>query len=269
MKKWFAIFLIMPIAVFAQLVEHAYSYNVDNFPTVYGGKPEWKRFIHDHMHYPKFELAEKFEGPVQICFVVNKQGKPVKVKVMKGVSQDIDKEAVRLLNMMDWIPSYQGDSVINVVHSVEINFSASKYKKAVKERGYEIAAFEDLPMDTSLIVYESAEKGPSFADPEKTFPEFVYTSLEYPEIAARQGLEGNLIMNFIIEPDGRTSNIRITKGIGGGCNEEAIRVISKTKWRPAQKNGMYVRFRMYYTMVFSIKNSFKDNSNASQRAGGQ
>jgi TonB family protein len=270
MKNGLALFfLLITSAMLAQLVPHAYTYNIDNFPEVYGGKPEWKRFLHDHLRYPKQDLADKYEGTVKIYFVVTKEGKPARAKVIESVSTNIDNEALRLLSLLEWIPTRQNDSVVNAEHSVEINFSISKYKKAVKERGYETAAFEDLPMDTTFTVYESADKGPSFADPEKTFPEFVYSSLEYPEMAARQGLEGNITMNFIIEPDGRTSNIRITKGIGGGCNEEAIRVVGKTKWKPAQKNGRYVRYRMYYTMLFNLKNSFKDNSNGSQRAGGQ
>lgn len=268
MKNFLVIFFFCSVSAFAQLAPHAYSYNIDNFPEVYGGKPEWKRFLHDHMRYPKQDLAEKNEGTVVIYFVVTKDGKAARAKVTESVSTTVDNEALRLLSLLEWNPSRQQDSAVNVAHSVAITFSPSKYKKAVKERGYEVALFEDLPMDSSFTIYESADKAPGFSDPEKTFPEFVYSSLEYPEIAARQGLEGNIVMNFIIEPDGRTSNIRITKGIGGGCNEEAIRVIGKTKWRPAQKNGKYVRYRMYYTMIFKIQNSFKDNSNGSQRAGG-
>ncbi len=255
--------------LFAQYVDHAYSFNVDNFPEVYGGKEEWKRFLRDHLMYPQQDMVDKFEGPVTIYFVVTKSGKAVKPKITKGVSLGIDKEALRLLSMLEWIPSMQGDCVVNVQHSVEINFSISKYKKWIKHRGYEKALYTNLPLDTSMAVYESADKAPVCADPEKTFQEFVYTTLEYPPIAKQQGLEGSIVMNFIVEPDGRTSNIRIKKGIAGGCNEEAIRVIGQSKWRPAQKNGQYVRYRMYYTMLFNLQNSFKDNSNGNQRGGGQ
>jgi len=260
---------LLSMGAFAQLVPHEYSYSVDNFPDVYGGRVEWKRFLHDHMIYPKYELEKKIEGPVKIFFVVTKQGKPARAKVTQGVSEGLDKEALRLLSLLEWMPSYQGDSAVNVQHSVEINFSVSKYKKWVKARGYEMGAYTDLPLDSTFAIHESADKAPSFTDPEKTFPEFVYTSLDYPVIAKQQGLEGNIVMSFIVEPDGRTSNIRIQKGVGGGCNEEAIRVIGLTKWKPAQKNGKYVRYRMFYTMIFSLKSAFKDNSNGTQRGWGQ
>ncbi len=268
--KLVIIFLFSVCTSFAQFIPHAYSYNVDNFPDVFGGKSEWKRFLHDHMIYPTEELAKKTEGKVQIFFIVTKEGKGINPKIGKSVSPAIDKEAMRLFNMLEWLPSSQNGTAVDVDHSVEINFSVSKYKKWVKERGYDKLAFTDIPSDTSFAVHESADKGPSFTNPDKTYAEFIYSNLEYPEMASRQGLEGNLAMSFIVEPDGHVSNIRIQNaGIGGGCNEEAIRVIGLTTWKPAKKNNMYVRYRMYYTMVFSIKNSFKDNSGGTQRNGGQ
>ena len=255
---------------FAQYANHAYTFALDNFPGVYGGKSEWKRFLHDHMVYPKTELAEKAEGTVLIAFVVTKEGKSENAKVVESVTTAIDNEALRLLSLIEWFPSSQDGIEVNVDHSVEINFSVSKYKKYVKERGFEKALFTDMPLDSSLTIYEAAEKGAVFFDPDKTFQEFISSNLEYPDVARQQGLEGNVVLSFVIEPDGMLSNIRIKNaGIGGGCNEEAIRVISKTKWKPAIRNGKYVRFRMNYTMTFSLKNSFKDNSGGTQRPFGQ
>jgi TonB family protein len=270
-KFLITVFFISMLAVGQnKYFSRAYNYNVDNFPSVYGGKTEWKRFIHDHLIYPEVELKEKTEGTVLIAFVVTKEGKSVNAKIVESVTPDIDKEAMRLLSLIEWFPSGKDGIEVDVNHSVEINFSVSKYKKWVKERGFEKRLFTDIPADTSLAVYERAEQGASFFDKEKTFPEFIYSNLEYPESAKLQGIEGNISMNFIIEPNGKVSNIRIKNGgLGVGCNEEAIRVIGLTKWQPAVKDGKYVRFRMNYTMTFSIKNSFKDNSSGSQRSWGQ
>ncbi len=268
--KFLFLSLFISCLGFGQYADHAYNFNLDNFPGVYGGKSEWKRFLHDHLVYPQQEMKEKTEGKVLVAFVVTKEGKGTNAKIVESVTTAIDNEALRLISLIEWFPSNQEGIPVNVNYSVEINFSTSKYKKWVKERGYDKALFTDMPGDTSLGIYEKADKGASFFNSEKTFQEFIYSNLEYPEIARQQGLEGNIAMSFIIEPDGMISNIRIKNGgIGGGCNEEALRVIGLTKWKPAIKDNKYVRFRMNYTMSFSLKNSFRDNSGATQRPGGQ
>ena len=250
----------------AQLEAHLYTYSIDNFPDVYGGREEWKRFLRHHMIYPRAELKQKQGGTVKIYFVVTKDGRAARAKVTKHVSPAIDREALRLLSLLEWMPAHQRDSAVNAEHSVEITFSPAKYRKWVKERGYAVAAFTDLPPDTSFTVYKSADKAPAFADPEKTFVQFITANIEYPEVAKRKGIEGNVALSFVVEPDGRTSNIRIETGVGGGCNEEATRVIGLTKWQPAQKDSKYVRYRMKATVSFKLINSFKDNSSGSQRA---
>ncbi|MGZ3863011.1 MAG: TonB family protein [Bacteroidia bacterium] len=268
--KFFITAFFVSLLCCAQYVQHAYSFPIDNFPGVYGGKTEWKRFLHDQMVYPDIAIKEKTEGTVKIIFVVTAEGRSGNAKVSESVSNEIDREALRLLSLVEWFPSRVGGSLVDITHSVEINFSISKYKKWVKERGFEKCMFNDLPSDTSLAVYETSDKPPVFFDKEKTYAEFIYSNLEYPEEARKQGIEGKINMTFIIEPNGTVSNIRIKDGgLGVGCDDEAIRVIGLTRWQPAVKNGKYIRFRMSYSMLFSVKNSFKDNSSGSQRTWGQ
>lgn len=270
-KTFFLLCLMAILELKAQAPEvNVYQFNVDNFPEVYGGKVELKRFLHDHLIYPEKDLKEKKEGAVELTFIVTKEGTTTDVKVFKSVSPEIDKEAIRLLRLLEWIPSKKEGSVINVNFNLEIPFSASKYKKQVKERGFDKPLYTDIPTDTLFNVYETAERSPIFNNAEKTFTEFIYTNLEYPDIALRQNIEGKVQLSFVVEPDGMVSNIKVLNGgLAGGCNEEATRVIALTKWQPAIKDGKYVRYRMSFTMNFSLKNNFKDNSNGNQRAWGQ
>ncbi|HWY38349.1 MAG TPA: energy transducer TonB, partial [Bacteroidia bacterium] len=126
---------------FAQYVAHAYKFNLDNFPGVYGGRAEWKRLLHDNMIYPAKELEQKTEGTVLISFTVTKEGKGINAKIVESVTTSIDDEALRLLSLIEWFPSKQDGLAVNVNHSVEINFSVSKYKKWIKERGFEKRLF--------------------------------------------------------------------------------------------------------------------------------
>ena len=268
--KFIFIFLFTFCVSFAQQSNGpSYAFNIDNFPSMYGGKPEWQRFLHDHLVYPKEELKKNIEGTVKIDFVVREDGKGINPRLKKSISPAIDKEALRLFNMIEWFPAYKDGKAVNVNHTIDINFSVAKYKKLIKERGFDGKAFNDLPADTSLFVYDGIDKDAEYTNPEKTFTEFIASNLEYPEEAKRKGLEGNVAMTFIIETDGRLSNIRIQKGLSGGCNEEAIRVMGLTTWKPAVKNNMYVRYRSNYTFTFSLKLNVQDGNPGSQRMGGQ
>jgi TonB family protein len=232
------LFYILLIAQFSLLISNVciaqeksrYSFNVDNFPDVYGGKTELKRFLHDHLVYPADDFKNKKEGTVLLTFVVTKEGKSINILATKPVTAAIDKEAIRLVKLIDWIPAHKEGNAVDVKFFLEIPFSISKYKKAIKERGFDKPLYTDLPTDTSLNVYETAEQSPIFNNPEKTFTEFIYSNLEYPEVASRQNIEGNIKLTFVVEPDGMVSNIKILgEGVGGGCNNEAIRVIGLTK----------------------------------------
>ncbi len=270
-----SLFLFFCFTGFAQTTPFTISLKVDNFPSVYGGNSEFKRFLHDHLVYPAAELEKKIEGTVEIFFITTKEGKAARAQVTKSVNPAIDYEAMRLLSLLDWLPatkwsaSQQIYAPVNMEWSVKINFSVSKYKKWVRERGYGSIAFADLLTDSSFIVFDKVDKPPLFNIPDKTLNEFMFATYEYPKIAAAEGFEGKMEMTFVIEPDGYCSNIRIQHGIAGGCNEEMIRVIALTKWKPAVKDGKYVRFKMPYTFTLSLKNNFKDNVNGSQRGGGQ
>src|ERR1700756_2407148 len=251
--------LISTSVLKAQTSKGSYQFNVDNFPTVYGGNVEFKRFLHDHLVYPADGIKQKTEGTVQLTFIVTKEGKTTNATVFKSLSPETDKEALRLLSLLEWVPAKKEGVPANVNFNLDIPFSISKYKKQVKERGFDTAPYIDIPTDSSLNIYETAERSPVFNNTEKTFTEFIYSNLEYPDVAARQNIEGKVQLSFVVEADGMVSNIKVLNGgISGGCNEEAIRVIGLTKWQPAVKNNKYVRYRMSFTMSFSLKNSFKD-----------
>ena len=275
MRKFIYVLLIFQCSYlsshisFAQQSESRSDFNVDNLPITVGGKEDFKRFLQDHLMYPAEDLKNKKEGTVTLNFVVTKEGSAVNIQVTKPVSAAMDKEAVRLLRMLEWIPARKEGNTVNVNFVLDIPFTVSKYKKAVKERGFDAPLFIDLPTDTSFNIYETAEKAPMYNDPKRTFSEFIYSTMQYPETAVRQGIEGNVNLTFIVEPDGQTSNIKIVSGINGGCNEEAIRVIALTKWSPAIRDKKYVRYRMSFSMSFSLKNNNKDYSNGTQRSWGQ
>lgn len=74
----------------------------------------------------------------------------------------------------------------------------------------------------------------------------------YPEIARNAGIEGRVILQFIVEPDGSVSNPVVVRGIGGGCDEEALRVVSEAVFTPGRQRGEPVRVKMSLPITFDL-----------------
>ncbi|MDR0969512.1 MAG: TonB family protein [Lentimicrobiaceae bacterium] len=72
--------------------------------------------------------------------------------------------------------------------------------------------------------------------------EFIAKSLKYPPLARESGIQGRVFVFFVVETDGSVSGAKVVRGIGGGCDEEALRVInSMPKWTPGKQRNKPVR----------------------------
>lgn len=102
-------------------------------------------------------------------------------------------------------------------------------------------------------VYDLTEIQPSPAGGMDGWIKYLSESLQYPEEAKKQGIEGTVVLAFIINSDGTISDIETLRGIGGGCDEEAKRVIQNApKWTPAQLGGKTVNCRMRLPIRFKM-----------------
>jgi periplasmic protein TonB len=85
------------------------------------------------------------------------------------------------------------------------------------------------------------------------FYSLVGQNIKYPKSARRLGIEGRVFIQFIVEKDGSLSDIKCIKGIGGGCDEEAERVISLSKkWTPGKQRGKIVKQKMVLPIMFKL-----------------
>jgi TonB family protein len=77
--------------------------------------------------------------------------------------------------------------------------------------------------------------------------------LKYPEVARNNKVEGKVFVEFIVSEDGSIKDVKVLKGIGGGCDEEALRVISQMpKWKPALKDGKAVNQKLTLPITFKL-----------------
>ena len=95
---------------------------------------------------------------------------------------------------------------------------------------------------------------PEYPDGEEALINFLRENLVYPEEAREKGIEGRVIVRFFVEENGNLSDIEAVKGIGGGCDEEAVRVIKMMpKWKAGTVEGKATRFPMTIPMVFKLE----------------
>lgn len=96
-------------------------------------------------------------------------------------------------------------------------------------------------------IYTAAEENPEFNGGVSEMYKFVNQNIKYPPAAQRANVSGRVFLKFVIEKDGSIGNVQVLKGIGFGCDEEAMKVISSMpKWKPGKQNGSPVR--VYYNM---------------------
>ena len=91
---------------------------------------------------------------------------------------------------------------------------------------------------------------------------FLYTQIRYPAIARENGIEGTVLIRFVVEPDGFLSNIEIAREIGGGCGAEAQRVITsmnamKERWIPGRQKGEAVRVLYLVPIKYKLEGKGK------------
>jgi protein TonB len=85
------------------------------------------------------------------------------------------------------------------------------------------------------------------------FYEYVGKKIKYPAQAKRMGIEGKVFVEFVIEKDGSITDVKAIKGIGGGCDQEAERILaSAPKWKPGKQRGKPVRQKMVLPINFKL-----------------
>ncbi len=101
-------------------------------------------------------------------------------------------------------------------------------------------------------IYTVTQEQPEFPGGIPALTAYLSRNLVYPVKAQEAGIQGKVIVRFIVDNEGRLSDAKVMKGIGGGCDEEALRVIrNMPKWKPAKQNGRSVK--VYYSQPISFR----------------
>lgn len=107
--------------------------------------------------------------------------------------------------------------------------------------------------DTTTGVYTAVETAPQFPGGENARIKFLQDNIHYPDLARENKIQGTVFATFVVEKNGKISNVRIIRGIGGGCDEETVRVIKlMPAWSPGKVNNIIVRTQYNMPIKYTL-----------------
>ena len=103
-------------------------------------------------------------------------------------------------------------------------------------------------------VFTVVEENPEFDGGMEGLYKYLSSNIHYPEKAKEEKIQGRVFVTFVIEKDGSVSDAKVIRGIGGGCDEEALRVVNNMpKWKPGKQKGKPVRVQYNLPIYFQLK----------------
>jgi hypothetical protein len=122
----------------------------------------------------------------------------------------------------------------------------------------------NIEMSKDETVFDFVEEDPVPVEGYKLFIEYINSNLKIPSSAIDMGISGKVFLKFIVEKDGKISNIKVEKNIEGcpECGKEGVRVLSSypNKWKPAKNNGEFVRSYYRLPITFNYDNIKQSNN---------
>ena len=103
-------------------------------------------------------------------------------------------------------------------------------------------------------IFTVVEEQPSYPGGDDARVKFLQANIKYPEEAKELGTQGKVFVTFVVEVDGSITDVKVLRGIGAGCDEEAIRVVkSMPKWVPGKQRGVPVRVQFNLPIKFTLQ----------------
>ena len=232
-------------------------------PEPISGKALTKDYITRNLVYPEADLAQGNSGKVIVGLHVDKEGNGSQYVVKSTFSEAAAPIALDLVKTILWTPASRNGIPYDSDVEYEIDFNAKSYKRYWK-RHERLVPPLTLEADTSNAIFEYRQleevAKPYFADG-GNIANYIYSNMKYPAEAKEREIQGTVRLSFIVEKDGSVSNCIVVNSVGGGCDNEAIRLMQETVWIPAERQGKYVRSSNMQDITFSIGNrNFQDGN---------
>ena len=145
--------------------------------------------------------------------------------------------------------STKSDEAPNTSH--EISKMEAKRSSAALEDAKKVEVMEEEVVENEIFTV--VEQSPEFPGGETERLKFLQLNIKYPHEARIAAVQGTVYLTFVVEKDGNISDVRVLRGIGAGCDDEALRVIRlMPKWKPGKQRGKPVRVQMTIPIKFAL-----------------
>jgi protein TonB len=112
---------------------------------------------------------------------------------------------------------------------------------------------EVIEVEEKKPIFTIVEEMPSFPGGDEPRVKFLRDNIVYPQMAKENNIQGTVYVSFVVDSKGKVTDVRLLRGIGGGCDEEAIRVVKlMPPWNPGKQNGKSVRVQFNMPIRFTL-----------------
>ena len=224
---------------------------VEEMPDFPGGMAECMKFLSKNIKYPTQAIENGIQGRVIIQMVVTKEGDIAEAKVVRGVDPLLDAEALRVINSMPkWKPGKQRGEAVNVKYTIPVVFKLTGDNSSDKK---EADTQQEAKVDENGI-HQVCEEMPEFPGGMQECMKWLGKNIKYPTTALEKGIQGRVIMQFVVERDGSITEPKVVRGVDPDLDKEALRVISiMPNWKPGKHKGEAVRVKYTLPVMYRLQ----------------
>lgn len=224
--------------------------NMPQFPN--GGMSALMHYLFDNIRYPEAAYKVGTQGRVIVQFVVAKDGSINDAKIIHGVDPALDAEAIRVISgMPKWKPGTQKGEPVNVKYAVPVTF---RLTPDPVNKTDELVNYQKPNAPVTGEIYDVVDKMPEFPGGMTGLMEHLAKNVKYPAEAHAKGIQGKVVVEVIINTEGKATNAKIIHSVDPSLDAEALRVTTTIPdWTPGIKDGKPVNVKYAIPIIFRLQ----------------
>jgi TonB family protein len=222
----------------------------------------WNKYLSENLRYPEDAQSQGIEGTVIVAFVVNTDGAVSDIEILRGIGGGCDEEVIRIVKgSPNWTPGMAGGKPVRSRMRLPLRFKLAEPVPSGNSANPEFRPVallsatdgQDPSQENAEVFFDEQDTPPTPIGGTEAWQRHLSENLTYPMSARMRGIQGTVLVSFIVNTDGTVEQVELVRGIGGGCDEEALRIIKiSPRWSPGMIKGKAVRTRMTLPTRFKL-----------------